>query len=45
MSYSEIHFHILDGIDDGPATLDQSVALARLSDRLRPVSTATRSGR
>jgi protein-tyrosine phosphatase len=31
MSYSEIHFHILDGVDDGPATLDESVALARLA--------------
>jgi protein-tyrosine phosphatase len=31
MSYSEIHFHILDGVDDGPATLDESVELARLA--------------
>ncbi|HEY1510226.1 MAG TPA: CpsB/CapC family capsule biosynthesis tyrosine phosphatase [Solirubrobacteraceae bacterium] len=31
MSYSEIHFHILDGVDDGPGTLDESVELARLA--------------
>jgi tyrosine-protein phosphatase YwqE len=31
MSYSEIHFHILDGVDDGPDTLDESVELARLA--------------
>lgn len=29
MNYTDIHFHILPGIDDGPATLDESVALAR----------------
>jgi len=28
MSYTEIHFHLLPGIDDGPATLADSVALA-----------------
>jgi protein-tyrosine phosphatase len=28
MSYTDIHFHLLPGIDDGPATLDESVALA-----------------
>jgi protein-tyrosine phosphatase len=28
MSYAEIHFHLLPGIDDGPATLEDSVALA-----------------
>jgi protein-tyrosine phosphatase len=28
MNYTDIHFHLLPGIDDGPATLDESVALA-----------------
>ena len=28
MSYTEIHFHLLPGIDDGPATLQDSVDLA-----------------
>lgn len=28
MSYAEIHFHLLPGIDDGPGTLDGTVALA-----------------
>lgn len=28
MSYAEIHFHLLPGIDDGPATLADSVELA-----------------
>jgi len=28
MNYADIHFHLLPGIDDGPATLDESVALA-----------------
>jgi protein-tyrosine phosphatase len=28
MSYTDIHFHLLPGIDDGPATPDESVALA-----------------
>lgn len=28
MSYAEIHFHLLPGIDDGPASMDESVALA-----------------
>ena len=28
MSYTEIHFHLLPGIDDGPATLQDSVELA-----------------
>jgi protein-tyrosine phosphatase len=29
MSYVEIHFHLLPGVDDGPATVEQSLALAR----------------
>jgi protein-tyrosine phosphatase len=29
MSYAEIHFHLLCGIDDGPPDLEASVALAR----------------
>ena len=29
MSYTELHFHLLSGVDDGPATLEESVALAR----------------
>jgi protein-tyrosine phosphatase len=28
MSYAELHFHLLPGIDDGPATLEESVELA-----------------
>ena len=28
MSYTDIHFHVLPGIDDGPATMEDSVALA-----------------
>ncbi len=28
MSYSELHFHLLPGIDDGPSTLEESVELA-----------------
>jgi len=28
MSYAEIHFHLLPGIDDGPSSMDESVALA-----------------
>ena len=28
MTYTEIHFHLLPGIDDGPSTIDESVALA-----------------
>ena len=28
---AEVHFHALPGVDDGPATLEQSVALARLA--------------
>lgn len=29
MSYTDIHFHILPGVDDGPSSMDESVALAR----------------
>jgi protein-tyrosine phosphatase len=28
MSYAEIHFHLLPGIDDGPGSIEESVALA-----------------
>ena len=28
MSYAEIHFHLLPGIDDGPSSIEESVALA-----------------
>jgi protein-tyrosine phosphatase len=28
MSFVEIHFHLLPGVDDGPSSLDESVALA-----------------
>jgi protein-tyrosine phosphatase len=31
MSYAEIHFHLLPGIDDGPATLPDSVELAAMA--------------
>src|SRR3954453_12903900 len=27
-SYADIHFHILPGVDDGPSSMDESVALA-----------------
>ena len=30
---AEIHFHILPGIDDGPATMEESLELARLAVR------------
>lgn len=29
MSFVEIHFHLLPGVDDGPSTVDESIALAR----------------
>lgn len=29
MSYTELHFHLLPGIDDGPATVEEGVELAR----------------
>jgi protein-tyrosine phosphatase len=28
MSYADIHFHILPGVDDGPSSMDESVVLA-----------------
>jgi protein-tyrosine phosphatase len=28
MSYAEIHFHLLPGVDDGPASIEESVELA-----------------
>jgi protein-tyrosine phosphatase len=28
MSFAELHFHLLPGLDDGPRTLDESIALA-----------------
>src|SRR4051812_41512941 len=27
MTYADIHFHILPGVDDGPSSMDESVAL------------------
>ena len=29
MSYVELHFHLLPAVDDGPASIDESLALAR----------------
>jgi protein-tyrosine phosphatase len=29
VTYAELHFHLLPGIDDGPRTLEESLALAR----------------
>jgi protein-tyrosine phosphatase len=31
MTYSEIHFHLLPGVDDGPATTEESLELAALA--------------
>jgi protein-tyrosine phosphatase len=28
MSYAELHFHLLPGIDDGPSSIEESIALA-----------------
>ena len=28
MSYAEVHFHLLPGIDDGPSSIEESIALA-----------------
>src|SRR3954468_8556816 len=28
---TEVHFHLLPGVDDGPATVEESVALARMA--------------
>src|SRR3954471_3044925 len=35
--YADIHFHLLPGVDDGPSSMDESVALAAaaLADRTR----------
>jgi protein-tyrosine phosphatase len=39
MSYADLHFHILPGVDDGPSSMDESVALAAaaLADGTRTV--------
>ena len=29
--FAELHFHLFPGVDDGPATMEQAVALARLA--------------
>jgi protein-tyrosine phosphatase len=29
MNYTELHFHLLPGVDDGPSTLEESIELAR----------------
>lgn len=41
MNHVEIHFHLLPGVDDGPATIDESVELARaaLADGTRKIVT------
>lgn len=41
MSYAEIHFHLLPGVDDGPPNLDASVqlAVAAVADGTRAVFT------
>jgi protein-tyrosine phosphatase len=31
MSFSEIHFHLLPGLDDGPASIEETVELARMA--------------
>jgi protein-tyrosine phosphatase len=31
MPYSEIHFHLLPGVDDGPSSIDESLELAALA--------------
>ncbi len=33
LSYVEIHFHLLPGVDDGPTSIDQSLALASAAVR------------
>jgi protein-tyrosine phosphatase len=33
MSYVELHFHLLPGIDDGPSSIDESLALAAAAVR------------
>jgi protein-tyrosine phosphatase len=41
MSYADIHFHLLPGVDDGPSSMDESVALAAaaIADGTRVVVT------
>lgn len=31
MSFTELHFHLLPGVDDGPDTMEAAIALARLA--------------
>jgi protein-tyrosine phosphatase len=31
MSFSEIHFHLLPGVDDGPSSIEETVELARMA--------------
>lgn len=31
VGYSELHFHLLPGVDDGPRTMDETIALARVA--------------
>ncbi len=31
MGYAELHFHLLPGVDDGPASLEESIELARVA--------------
>ena len=31
MTYSEIHFHLIPGVDDGPSTIEESLELASLA--------------
>ncbi len=31
MSFSEIHFHLLAGVDDGPSSIEETVELARMA--------------
>jgi len=35
MSHAEIHFHLLPGIDDGPSSLEEAVALAKEKAKIR----------
>ena len=31
MTFAELHFHLLPGVDDGPASMDESIELARMA--------------
>jgi protein-tyrosine phosphatase len=31
MRFAELHFHLLPGVDDGPASIDESIELARMA--------------